>query len=163
MNIVKYKYSIRQTIAVTLALFLIAVSPMIFAWWDNSTDLHYYILRAICIMLALGLMVFALRPQGYFVNLTAINILGLMVMLCLFVYLLGRTFGLYVDTDGTPHRIVLRETPNTTRVIGDAKLILFTSHHLIVKVPSEVSTFPTADILEVTSPAKDWMPLFPFQ
>ena len=70
---------------------------------------------------------------------------------------------MYVDTDGTPHRITLRESTNTTRTLSDAKLILFTSHHIIAKFGSEISVFQTADVLEVTSPTNDWLPLLPFQ
>ena len=160
---IKYWNSTAQKVGLIIVLFLVVVLPLILAWRANSPELHYYTLRAISVILALGLLFFALRPPEYFVDLKAINILGIIVMLYLFVYLVGRTFGLYVDTDGTPHQIIVRETPSTTRVLADAKLVLFTSHHVIIKVQSEISVFQTADVLEVTSPSKDWMPLFPFQ
>ncbi|HMD54710.1 MAG TPA: hypothetical protein VKJ65_09195, partial [Phycisphaerae bacterium] len=45
---------------------------------------------------------------------------------------------------GTPHQLLLLEGQNPT--ISDAKLVLFTSHHVIVKTQSKISVFQTSGI-----------------
>ena len=145
---------------VVVSIFVLAfiIFPTLAAWLNDSPDLHYYVLRAVTGLAALSLLFYALRPSEFFTNLTAINIVGTILSLYFFIYVLGGTFGLYVDADGTPHRITLREC-----TLSDAKRVLFTSHHIIAKVGSEISVFQTADVLEVTSPTNDWLPLRPFQ
>jgi len=163
ISVMRNKTTTLEKVVMIVILFLFIVFPTMVAWRSNSLDLHYYVLRSVTGVTALGLLFFALRPAEFFMNITLINVLGALILLYFFVYVLRSTFGLYVDTDGTPHQITLRESANTTRMLSDAKLVLFTSHHIITKVGSEISVFQTADVLEITSPTKDWLPLLPFQ
>ena len=152
-----------KVVVVSIFVFVVIIIPTLAAWLKDSPDFHYDVFRSITGLAALSFLFSSLRIHENFRNLTAINIFGNILSLYCFIYLLGGTFGLYVDTAGTPHRITLREGTNITRTLSDAKLVLFTSHHIIAKVGSEISVFQMADVLEVTSPTNDWPPLLPFR
>jgi len=140
---------------------LIAGFPAFVAWKNATVDFHFYLSRTFCVLLGLLLIFSVAYWSKRIKTMSFINTLTILFMSYLFVYLVGFTCGLYLYAHGTPHQLLLLEGQNPT--ISDAKLVLFTSHHVIVKTQSKISVFQTADVQEISSLGEpgSWLPFFP--
>jgi hypothetical protein len=118
----------------------------------NYEDRYYQLSRTLTVILGVLSIYFAVQTiQNRIINTQAI--IGLSISFAVVVYAIGNTFGIYVRDVSKSHDLLVQRGPEKTRAISDAKLILFTSHHVIVKIGPTIATFPTADVEEIFSSA----------
>jgi hypothetical protein len=68
------------------------------------------------------------------------------------VFLCGFMYGNYIAYTAVPRRFVIKTKEDDSRVIDDGKLILITTHHMIIKQDHDLLIVPTEHVLEFTSP-----------
>ena len=78
-----------------------------------------------------------------------VGILNTTMLLFIFVFAVGYTFGLFLRDLGRAHSISIRDNDTTIRTIENTKLIMFTSHHVIFLYANTVMLVPTANIIEL--------------
>jgi hypothetical protein len=78
----------------------------------------------------------------------------LIFTIAIFSVLLGYTYGLNVKYFGKLHDLTIRGENSNEWAVSGARLILFTSHHLILQIGTSIVTVPTASIRQMTSSAE---------
>jgi hypothetical protein len=68
------------------------------------------------------------------------------------VFLCGFMYGNCIAYTAVPRRFVIKTKEDDSRVIDDGKLILITTHHMIIKQDHDLLIVPTEHVLEFTSP-----------
>ena len=82
------------------------------------------------------------------------DLVYLVVIMAFFSASLGKTYGLYVKDFGALHNLTVRDDNSKEQTISGARLILFTSHHLILQTGTTIVTVPTANVQQMTSSAE---------
>jgi hypothetical protein len=130
---------------------LIPLMLMIVAIFRKSGDWDYYLLWTLSIATLMLLMWRLIVYYRNIANISATTTYGNVVIAAFLAFLVGQTFGIYVRNYGRSHQIFVKQGSTPSPVINDAQLILFTSHHVILKAGRSIIAIPTTEIQEITS------------
>jgi hypothetical protein len=67
-----------------------------------------------------------------------------------FTFCLGLTFGSYMSINSPLHKVVIDEKQNFRTILG-ARIVLFTSHHVVLLISHTIVTFPTDAVREIAA------------
>jgi hypothetical protein len=141
----------RKVIIVGLVIYMTGqLFSIYWSWHKGDGDTAFQVYRASYIILGAAVLYLFLKTiidWGW----TFTRIISILFLFSLFLYLVGNTYGLFVRDHGQTHDLAIREDQGKSRVISGARLVLFTSHHVIVKVGPSIITLLTADVQEISS------------
>lgn len=108
------------------------------------------------VALAFTLVSNTMFTHGYFINMyTAytekqIGVLITSVLtVAVVVFCVGYGYGAYIDVAGMRHKFIIDNEKEGDRVISDALIVLFTSHHVVIKRRLDIYVFPTDRVREI--------------
>jgi len=142
----------KTSIAITIGIIVLyAILPLLASYLYDRTSLAYEIGRAISILYGSAVVFITIR---YYSNTSTSfpsvsNIYNFGAMIALLIVFIGTTCGVYVRDKGSLHSIVIKENEGMTRTIESARLVLFTSHHVILSYSNTILLVPTVNIAEI--------------
>lgn len=140
----------RFIILTTIAIVILSFGPGVSAYFYNRLALAYEIARGMSILLGVAALFLAIKlysEKTFDFN----NIFNITLLIAAFVFAIGVTIGLFVRDEGRNHSVSIRDNDTTIRTIEIAKLVMFTSHHVILFYANTVMVVPTANIIELRS------------
>jgi hypothetical protein len=120
-------------------------------WKSQPEHVTYDVYRLLSVIVGgIGLYLFMhLYKNWQSINTT--KIFSATMFLTIFVFILGTTYGRYVRDVGNRHTVTVKDGSAKTQTIDGAKLILFTSHHVVLRVGATTTTYQTGDIIQISS------------
>jgi hypothetical protein len=146
MSIVKPSKT--SVLLLVLLILILAFFPVIISYFYDRTALVFDIARMASILIG-AFAVFIASGMYSSKKFDLVGILNTTMILFIFVFAVGYTFGLFLRDLGRAHSISIRDNDTTIGTIENTKLIMFTSHHVIFLYANTVMLVPTANIIEL--------------
>jgi hypothetical protein len=151
-------------ILVIMVVVAYAIGPAVLSYFNDQISFAYHVGRSICIIIGSIFLYISLKTYSDIGGLNTRRFYNLVAVLTLLVASIGTTYGIYVRDKGGLHSITIKDNDTSIRTIENTRLVLFTSHHIVLFYSNTILLVPTGDIVEIRAapnypPASILMPI----